>query len=255
MAFSNQTFNLQDEDGNFISVGTFSAPFLADVNRDGLLDLVIGNKNGILAYYRNSGTASNPAFVLVNPNFGGIDVAPDSPDGYSVPHFVDIDGAWHLFIGARDGKMHYATGIENNVNPGQNFDLYVPQFAGFNAQSYSAFAIGDVNGNERFELFSGNDLGGVDLFEHDPNSNISVPEETWENQILVYPNPTENAVYIMNLPENARITVLNAVGQSLLTEQVSASQIQLDLSAYQRGVYFLVVEANGSVKTIKVVKN
>jgi hypothetical protein len=255
MAFSNQTFNLQDEDGNFISVGTFSAPCLVDVDRDGLLDLVIGNKNGILAYYRNSGTASNPAFVLVNPNFGGIDVAPDSPDGYSVPHFVDIDGSWHLFIGARDGKMHYATGIENNVNPGQSFDLYVPQFAGFNAQSYSAFAIGDVNGNERFELFSGNDLGGVDLFEHDPNSNISVPEETWENQILVYPNPSENVVYVLNLPENARITVLNAVGQSLLIAQVSASQIQLDLSDYQRGIYFLVVEANGVVKTVKVVKH
>jgi hypothetical protein len=141
------------------------------------------------------------------------------------------------------------------VNPGQSFDLYVPQFAGFNAQSYSAFAIGDVNGNERFELFSGNDLGGVDLFEHDPNSNISVPEETWENQILVYPNPSENVVYVLNLPENARITVLNAVGQSLLIAQVSASQIQLDLSDYQRGIYFLVVEANGVVKTVKVVKH
>jgi hypothetical protein len=93
------------------------------------------------------------------------------------------------------------------------------------------------------------------LFEHDPNSNISVPEETWENQILVYPNPSENVVYVLNLPENARITVLNAVGQSLLIAQVSASQIQLDLSDYQRGIYFLVVEANGVVKTVKVVKH
>lgn len=255
MNFTTQSFNLQDEDGGIIDVGTFSAPTLVDLNRDGLLDLVIGNKNGLLQYYQNMGTATNPSFVLMNSNLGGIDVAPDSPDGYAVPNFVDVDGAWHLFIGARDGKMHYATGIEDNLLPGAEFDIYGNNFIGFNIQSYSAFCIGDVNDNGRFELFAGNDLGGIELFEHDPNSNISVPEETWENQILVYPNPTENTVYIINLPENARITVLNAVGQSLLTAQVSASQIQLDLSAYQRGVYFLVVEANGSVKTIKVVKN
>jgi hypothetical protein len=255
MSFTSQTFNLQDEDGAIIDVGTFSAPTLVDIDRDGLLDLVIGNKNGLLSYYRNNGSASNPAFVLMNSFFGNIDVAPNSPDGYAVPHFVDIDGAWHLFVGARDGKMHYATGIEGNVNPGQDFEVYVNQFVAFDVKGYSAFAISDLNNNGRLELFAGSDLGGVELFEHDPNSNISVPEESWENQIIVYPNPTENVVYILNLPENARITVLNAVGQSLLTEQVSASQIQLDLSAYQPGIYFLVVEANGGVKTVKVVRN
>jgi hypothetical protein len=255
MSFTTQSFNLQDVDGNFIGSGTFSAPALVDINHDGLLDLVIGNKNGTLAYYRNSGTASNPSFVLVNSSLGNIDVAPNSPDGYAVPHFVEIDDVWHLFIGARNGRMHYATGIENNVNPGQSFEIYAPEFLGYNVQSYSAFAIGDINNNGRLELFAGNDLGGVELFEHDPNSNISVPEESWENQILVYPNPTENVVYVLNLPENARITLLNAVGQSLLNEQLSTSQIQLDLSAYQRGVYFLVVEADGAVKTVKIVKN
>jgi hypothetical protein len=255
MAFTSQTFNLQDEDGAIIDVGTFSAPTLVDIDRDGLLDLVIGNKNGLLFYYRNNGTAANPSFVLTNSFFGNINVAPNSPDGYAVPHFVDLDGNWHLFLGARDGKMYYATGIEDNVNPGQEFDIYVNELAAFNIKAYSAFAIGDLNNNGRLELFAGSDLGGIELFEHDPNSNISVPEESWENQILVYPNPTENTVYIMNLPENARITVLNAVGQTLVSEQVTASQIQLNLDDYQRGIYFLVIEADGVVKTVKVIKS
>jgi hypothetical protein len=254
MSFTTQTFNLQDEDGAVINVGSFSAPTLVDIDRDGLLDLVIGNKNGRLSYYRNNGTPGNPSFVLMNAFLGNIDVDPSSPDGYAVPRFVEVDGLWHLFIGARDGKMHYATGIENNLAPGQNFDIYVNQFVAFDIESYSAFAIGDLNNNGRFELFAGNDLGGVELFEHDPNSTISIPEESWENQILVYPNPTKNVIYVLNLPENARITVLNAVGQSLLSEQVTASQIQLNLGDYQRGIYFLVVEADGVVKTVKVVK-
>ena len=254
MSFTSQTFNLQDEDGAIINVGSFSAPTLVDLDRDGLLDLVIGNKNGRLSYYRNNGTPSNPSFVLMNAFLGNIDVDPSSPDGYAVPSFVDVEGVWHLFIGARDGKMHYATGIENNLAPGQSFDVYVNQFVAFDIESYSAFAIGDLNNNGRFELFAGNDLGGIELFEHDPNSTISISEESWEHQIVVYPNPTENLIYVLNLPENAKITLFNALGQQMYTDTVSSSRIELNLADFQRGIYFLAVESGGAVKTLKVVK-
>lgn len=253
MAFSSQIFNLQDEDGAVINVGSFSAPTLVDLDRDGLLDLVIGNKNGSLSYYRNNGTPTNPSFVLMNSSLGNIDVDPSSPDGFAVPSFVDLDGVWHLFIGARNGKMHYATGIENNLDPGQSFDVYVDEFVAFNIQSYSAFAIGDVNNNGRFELFAGSDLGGIELFEHDPNSTISFPEEI-EKQVFVYPNPTKNVVVILNLPENATLTLLNSVGQQMLSENVITSQAQINLSDFQRGIYFLHVSAMGFTTTVKIVR-
>ena len=41
-----------------IDVGYFSQPQLIDVNRDGLLDIIIGEQDGSLNYCPNSGTAT-----------------------------------------------------------------------------------------------------------------------------------------------------------------------------------------------------
>ncbi len=48
----------------FIQTGLNASPFLFDVNKDGLLDIVIGHFPGHLTYYENFGQASNPIFTL-----------------------------------------------------------------------------------------------------------------------------------------------------------------------------------------------
>ena len=45
-----------------IDVGQNASPQLVDVDRDGLLDLVIGERNGNTNYFRNTGTATTPSF-------------------------------------------------------------------------------------------------------------------------------------------------------------------------------------------------
>ncbi len=47
-----------------IQTGLNASPFLFDVNKDGLLDIVIGHFPGHLTYYENFGQASNPIFTL-----------------------------------------------------------------------------------------------------------------------------------------------------------------------------------------------
>ena len=255
MNFTTQSFNLQDEDGAVISVGTFSAPCLVDLNRDGLLDLVIGNKNGRLHYYQNTGTPTEPKFTFVTNNLGGIDVAPNSPDGFAVPHFVDLDGAWHLFVGARNGKMIYATGIEDKLAHGDEFDTILPNFINFNIQSYSAFWIEDINDNGRFELFVGNDLGGVELFEHDPNSNVSLDEYEKLNEIRVYPNPTNDIVNFLNLTNSVDIILLNILGQVVQQERVHSNSPQINLADLKSGVYFLKIKNSHADQVIRLIKN
>ena len=259
MNFTTQSFNLQDEDGAVINVGTFSAPCLVDLNRDGLLDLVIGNKNGRMHYYQNSGTATNPSFVLANDFLGGVDADPNSPDGFAVPHFVDVDGAWHLFLGARNGKMIYATGIEDNLAPGATFNTILPNFINFDIQSYSAFWVEDINENGRFELFVGNDLGGIELFEHDPNSNVSLETFSPKIDILAYPNPFEHKLTLKNLNANpatngSSIQVMNLLGQLFMETQTNDDTAVLDFQGFNAGIYLVRVRSHELEAVVRVVK-
>ncbi|WP_445636281.1 Dystroglycan-type cadherin-like domain-containing protein [Nostoc sp. DSM 114161] len=68
--------------------GIYSFLSLADIDGDGDLDAFVGNGPGNTLFYRNSGTATTPAFSFEDTNpFGLADVG-----DYAVPTFADIDG-------------------------------------------------------------------------------------------------------------------------------------------------------------------
>ena len=87
--------------------GIYSAPTFADLDGDGDLDAVVGDNDGTLHYFENTGTAIAPAFTeqtgAANP-FNGIDVG-----YYSAPTFADLDGDGDLdaVVGEFDGILHY----------------------------------------------------------------------------------------------------------------------------------------------------
>ena len=63
-----------------IDVGSNSIPILYDLNNDGLLDLIIGNKgyyneanyDSKLKLYKNIGTEIEPKFSYIMDDFGGL---------------------------------------------------------------------------------------------------------------------------------------------------------------------------------------
>ena len=92
---------------NAVNVGLNSAPSFADLDGDGDLDAVVGERYGTLHYFENTGTALAPAFTertgAANP-FNGVDV------GFrSTPSFADLDGDGDLdaVVGEDDGSLHY----------------------------------------------------------------------------------------------------------------------------------------------------
>jgi hypothetical protein len=87
-------------------VGSFSAPALGDVDRDGDLDVVVGDEpNGVFAYFENTGTATAPAFMERTGNanpLNGEDVGLNCS-----PTFSDLDGDGDLDVvaGERYGQF------------------------------------------------------------------------------------------------------------------------------------------------------
>jgi hypothetical protein len=254
MTFSTPQLNIKDAQGFEINVGSFSAPFVVDLNRDGLLDLVIGTKNGTIYYYENTGTSEVPEFTLITSQLGNVNVSASSPDGFAVPHFVDIEGIWHLFIGARNGKMHYYTEIESNLESGQSFALQTSNYAFIDVAGYSSFWIEDVNNNGFLELFVGTDLGGVELYEADPNSTIGFTEFNKENSFFIFPNPSSTSIQIKGIQSNDELTIFNQIGNEVSKEHIQSENTTISIEHLTTGLYFITIKRQGKTTTLKLVK-
>jgi hypothetical protein len=108
---------------NFIDVGLNAAPQLFDVNGDTLLDLIIGERNGNLNYYENTGTVNNPVFTLKSESFGGVDVRKQGFNiGYSTPFMFSLNDELQLFVGSESGDIHQYIGIEETLTAAEELN-------------------------------------------------------------------------------------------------------------------------------------
>lgn len=86
-------------------VGTYSTPAFADLDSDGDLDLMVGEKGGNFNYFRNAGNVATPNFAgALNNPFDLINVASSS-----APTFADLDndGDVDMFSGEKAGNSIY----------------------------------------------------------------------------------------------------------------------------------------------------
>lgn len=84
------------------------------------------------------------------------------------------------------------------------------------------------------------------------NWNVLAHEEfTSTNKIVVYPSITSDYVYIKNTTQNSyKYAVYNGLGQLLIEGDTS---YKIDLSLFNKGLYFINVQMASAQKTVKVV--
>lgn len=70
----------------------------------------------------------------------------------------------------------------------------------------------------------------------------------------VYPNPTKDFFHISYNEEITDVAVINTLGQTVITKAVNATTTQIDMSALPTGNYFMKVNINGTIQTVKVSK-
>ena len=175
-----------------ITKGSWSTLTLADLDGDGDLDLAVGNNDGDVHYYENTGTSANPSFTqradaanpLNNINAGS----------YNSPVFVDFDddNDPDLVIGNQTGIIFYFENTGTTTDPSftQRTDFDNP-FHGANAGGFSALEFVDLNGDGNLDLIIGNQVGEIHYFKNtgtDANPEFSPQSLTGPTALTIYDN-------------------------------------------------------------------
>lgn len=222
-----------------IDVGANSTPQLFDVDGDGLPDFIIGEQNGNLNYYHNTGTATAPVFTFVSDFWGNVDVrAEGSFTGYSAPFlYKKGDGTVTLYSGCEDGTIYAYQPTPDFTG---SFTLLTSAFNGIDEGSFSSLQFADITGDNIPELITGNYRGGISLYR-DASTLGTVQEIPYAPAVSLYPNPATEALFVhSDVPGNIRIlSVIDMTGRELLRIQMNGETCRIDLSALPAGLYFL----------------
>lgn len=250
--FSSITQNLTDNQGTIIDVGSFSYPQLFDLNKDNLLDLLIGNKNGFITYYENTGTVSSPEFTLITSTLGQIDLSNGTFNAFMAPNFYRSNDTTYLAVGTFDGIIYQYDNIDNNIQGA--FNLVTDNLAYINVEAYAAPFIADLDNDGQLNMLLGQDLGGLYHFEVNPNSTLDVGQNGEVDKFNLFPNPTRGQITITANHTIQQIQVVELSGRLIKTLSANSNEIRLDLSDLTKGVYFINIIGN-SIQTQKVILN
>lgn len=249
-------FVLSQPNFQSIDVGDNSVPQLVDVNLDGRLDLLIGERIGVLNYYENTGTTSSPIFSFVSNNFGGVNVAKGgSFAGFSAPILFQRQGSYELIVGSLTGYLYHYTNITGNLTG--NFTLADSMFQNIFEPKLAVPAMSDVDGDTAFDLVVGSLAGGVVLYSQ--NQLLSVGSIEDESVFFtIYPNPVVDQLQIVFENRSAArnlIEIMDVSGRIVALFESNQSQLNIDVSRFITGTYLCRVSNTARSFCRKFIKN
>ncbi|MGF1564344.1 MAG: FG-GAP-like repeat-containing protein [Flavobacteriales bacterium] len=259
--FDETSVPLNDNAGIPIDIGQFATPYLFDIDNDGDLDLLVGEKEGIVNLFLNTGTANTPVFTQFEGDngtaLGGVQVQTQlGINGYSIPQLHrDNDGALWLFVGNEIGGVEVYNGFTSENFSG-SFNQVTTELAGIKEGLRCGMALDDINNDGYLDMVYGITNGGVMYFRgYDPS--VSVNAIPSDNQLKVYPNPA-NDYFVIERSSAGPVTirVSDITGKTVIDRQlVQESVLRISTLELGNSIYLVEVYENGARRTGMIVVN
>ncbi|MBZ2175122.1 VCBS repeat-containing protein [Schnuerera sp. xch1] len=152
---------LKDQTGNPINVGKYSTPVLYDINKNGTLNIIVGNSKGKIFLYLNQGNLTfkmnkvlleDESLKNATPTIGDLDgdSTPDLVVGNAAGEIYFYRGKWidNVLTFNKDG-IALKNGKDKNINVG----------------TYAAPTLCNIDGNKQNKLLVGNSTGYIKKYE------------------------------------------------------------------------------------------
>ena len=243
-----------------IDVVQTSMPQIIDIDRDGKNDLIIGQNQGFVKYYRNTSTNNTPVFTIQPaPNnsenaWGDVDARPTGFSlGYASPKLVDINNNYELFVGSVSGTILHYQDVETTTNG--SFTLLTDNYGLVDVGLNATLDIADINNDGQLDFAIGNGRGGISIYSDGLLINTVEPTRSIANLVKVFPNPANNQITIepMEGLKTFDVTIYNAIGQMLYQNHDLNALHQVTVADWESGIYFVQVRNNDEVEVKTVV--
>ena len=222
----------------------YATPQLFDLNNDGLLDLIAGNINGAISYWKNTGTAQNFVFSLETDYLGQVDVRADGEVvGYAVPQFFYDHNQLTLMVGSYSGEVFFYQNIWTN-------DTLQTAFApmaklseintDFPTMQQTSPSLSDINNDGLWDIACGNYRGGIYWFSQ--MQTVGISAEVQNEQLQIFPNPASGTatLQISTSTGIARCDFYNTQGQCVAQyKNFPSGKSTLRVKNLPQGIYFV----------------
>ncbi len=246
-----------------IDVGNNSRPTLADIDKDGKPDMLIGNSQNQIAYYRNITTeAGKPLFELVNEEYL---VIPVTGENQLAPCLADIDqnGTPDLLVGSSSGNIYTFANITDTTKTftSQTNIFYNHTSKAFGAHTlgqHTTIAVGNLDQDGKPDLLIGTVRGGL-YFMGSKNNGQEIPlsvqpvfsPDAEPASLVIYPNPAQQHITLKwsNIqPQQMQAVITDISGKQLWNTGfyagANASQQQIQLPVLANGLYFVRISGS-----------
>ena len=207
---------------------------LNDIDNDADLDFIVGScdhefitwTESLVLFTKNIGDSDS--LVIDTALFAGLSISNLSQESFGDPSMADLDddGDLDLLVGGRGlslGIYYY-----ENIGTAENLQLDTAIINPFGIEfpyNYASPAFTDLDNDGDQDLMIGLSNGTFMYYEHD--ASLSINDHSNENQLTIYPNPTQNDLAIESDLIITEIQFFDQLGRAVMLIQNPSALISI----------------------------